>query len=137
MVAGSAVQLKELQGERVFQGVRDLGCKGSAAPLTSARDRRGASERGASRDLILRMLVLVLILDAVILSMPIPRSSSPSLVSGMSYEAYGPKLQYTAEKKKVSPRPHRDRAEGSDERPPTPENGGLATGSAGLAVREL
>ena len=96
MVAGSAVQLKELQGERVFQGVRDLGCKGSAAPLTSARDRRGASERGASRDLILRMLVvLVLILDAVILSMPIPRSSSPSLVSGMSYEAYGPKLQYT------------------------------------------
>jgi hypothetical protein len=82
------------------------------------------------------MLVLVLILDAVILSMPIPRSSSPSLVSGMSYEAYGPKLQYT-EKKKVSPRPPRDRAEGSDERPPTPENGGLATGSAGLAVREL
>jgi len=136
VVAGSAVQLKELQGERVFQGVRDLGCKGSAAPLTSARDRRGASERGASRGLILRMLVLVLILDAVILSMPIPRSSSPSLVSGMSYEAYGPKLQYT-EKKKVSPRPPRDRAEGSDERPPTPENGGLATGSAGLAVREL
>ena len=54
VVAGSAVRLKELQGERVFQGVRDLGCKGSAAPLTSARDRRGASERGASRDLILR-----------------------------------------------------------------------------------
>jgi len=81
------------------------------------------------------MLVLVLILDAVMFSMPIPRSSS-SLASGMSYQANDPKKQYT-EKKKVSPRPPRDHAEGSDECPPTPKNGGLATGSAGLAVREL
>ena len=84
VVAGSAAQLKELQGERVFQGVRDLGCEGSAAPLTSARDRRGASERGETGDLILR-----------------------------------------------------NHAAGSDERPPSPETGGLATGSAGRAVREL
>jgi hypothetical protein len=54
----------------------------------------------------------------------------------MSYQANDPKKQYT-EKKKVSPRPPRDHAEGSDECPPTPKNGGLAIGSAGLAVREL
>ena len=54
----------------------------------------------------------------------------------MSYQANDPKKQCT-EKKKVSPRPPRHHAEGSDERPPTPKNGGLATGSAGLAVREL
>ena len=85
----------------------------------------------------LRMLVLiVLILDAVIPSMPNPRSSSPSLASGVSYQTHGPKKQ-NSEKKRVSLRPPRDCAEGSDDRPPTPKNGGLATGSAGLAVREL
>ena len=128
-VARIGVQLKVLQEERVFLASGILGCSGNRF---SARlcERDGGERRTREREAI------AFCENAVIPSMPNPRSSSPSLASGVSYQTHGPTKQ-NSEKKRVSLRPPRDCAEGSDDRPPTPKNGGLATGSAGLAVQAL
>ena len=130
---------KGAAGRAGFPGVGHFRLQGFPTGLISLKRKGGERQREEREAIsILRQVsvLIVLILDAVIPSMPNPRSSSPSLASGVSYQTHGPKKQ-NSEKKRVSLRPPRDCAAGSDDRPPTPKNGGLATGSAGLAVQAL